>query len=230
MKAKRPRARKSPVKRKRRPPPVPPSLLILACDPKKLAADSITLAADTCATLRTFMPAVRCDLVEASTESSLLAEFARLSECGVRYDVILVVGHSNRDVLALAPDATPTWKAAANWLGPFAPRVILIAGCEAGRRGAAQALFEGIASLREVYGSPMAAIAAQFQIYRYLLGYLLAGGKLDANDRLVGQAINAALTGGLIFHYTRKDFIRPDPLKAAVHAGLEMAIDHTRKA
>lgn len=181
-----------------------------------------------CSTLRTPALAVVCDLVQASTQERLLAQFAHLAIRGMKYDVVLVVGHSNRNVLALASNAVCTWSVVAQWIDPFQPRLIVLAGCEAARWLPSAALFAGIKTLREIYGTPVASTEAQLQVLRLFLAYLFAGGKVGRDLRLLSQTLNYALTGGIIFRQTRAEMEAHGPREAAIWTGLEDILSKLR--
>lgn len=195
-------------------PRLPQSVLILECDAERLERDGISMARDVHFMVERLLPAARRDLVQVTTEQKLLADFADRATRGNKYDVVLIVGHSSLEGLALARDRRPRWPAVATWLEPFSPRTIVLAGCEGGRWLPSKALFDGVGSLKEIYGTPVLSSQPQLRALELLVVFLLAGGKVSAAWLPLAQAAAFALTDGVIFRQTRAEF-RPRGLAEA---------------
>ena len=216
-----PAARKSQIAVRRRSHRAPKSILILECDPERLASDGITIARDVYATVQTLLPSVAIDIVRAESQRQLLADLGRCKVKTAQFDLVLIVGHGNQKVLALARDAAPPWSVVANWISPFSPRQVLLAACEAGRRFPSAALFDGIDSLQEIYGTPILSTENQLRVLQPLIFYLLAGKKVASEGLRLVQFANFALTGGIIFRQTRAEVRAHGPVEAAIWTGLE---------
>jgi hypothetical protein len=182
------------------------------------------MARDVHSMIARLLPAVRRDLVQVTTERQLLGDFADRAARGIKYDVVLVVGHSSLEGLALARDRKPLWPAVAKWLEPFSPRVILLAGCEAGRWLPSKALFDGLHSLKEIYGTPVLSTQAQLRALELLVLFLLAGGRVSAEWLPWAQTAAFALTDGVIFRRTRAEIRSGGPSEAATWTILETAL------
>jgi hypothetical protein len=200
---------------------MPQSVLILECDAERLALDGISMARDVQSMVERLLPAVRRDLVQVTTEQKLLADFAERATRGNKYDVVLVVGHSSLEGLALARDRRPRWPVVARWLELFSPRVVVLAGCEGGRWLPSRALFDGLNSLKEIYGTPVLSTQPQLRALELLVVFLLAGGKVSVEWLPWAQTAVFALTDGVIFRQTRAEFRSGGLAEAATWTMLE---------
>lgn len=197
-----------------------PSILIIECDPATLESQALSMARDLQGIVRLVVPSATLRLVPAVSRESLLHDLGRCKvECG-GFDHVAVVGHSNRNGLRLAPGLLVSWEDFAPWIEPFRPKCAILVACEAGRWLPSEALFSGIASLREIYGSPVITTEAQAGAVKILVPYLLVGNRLPP-DILPLQLLNFALTGGIVFRQTKKEFQRAGPLEAAIWTGWE---------
>jgi len=209
----RPKSRRaSPRKR----PGAAASLLILECDPAKLPAQPRTFAADLESAARTLAPRARTFRVQAETRSGLLADLGRLRADVDRFGVVAMVAHSNATGVNLTADGAVSWRALAEWLAPFSPRTLVLVACEAGRWVAAEPLFEGIPSLKELYASPVLVNDQQAACIKLLIPHLLNGRRLRDQDRRAAQLVNFLLTRGIVLRRTRRDFRNPGVLEGAV--------------
>jgi hypothetical protein len=200
----------------------PQSALILECNAERLERDSISMARDVHSMVQGFLPAAPCDLVQVTTEHQLLADFA--DRATHRYDIVLVVGHSSVDELVLARDRRLPWTGVAKWLERFSPRVVVLAGCEGGRWLPSKALFDGLKSLKEIYGTPVLSTQPELRALGLLVLFLLAGGKVSAEWLPWAQVAAFALTDGVIFRQTRAEFRSSGPAEAATWRMLETVL------
>jgi hypothetical protein len=207
--------------RRRQKKKAPPSTLILECAADRLAAQSISIAQELDAVMRQWVPAVPTRLVRATTLGSLLSHLAQCKEERKAFGIVVVVGHSNMSGLWLTADVFVPWEAFSRWIQPFEPERMILVACEAGRWLPSKALFQGIASLKEIYGSPVAITPQQASAVKLLLPYLLMGGRLRKNFLQLAQAANFLLTGRVIFRKTRKEFQRAGIAEGMLWTGLE---------
>lgn len=204
--------------------PAPSSILILECDASRLRRDGISLASDTRNLVRVVLPHAQADVVESTTRDQLLRDLAARAENKRRYEVVFVIGHGSLDRFALAHDATVSWSAVAEWIAPFRPGVVLVAACEGGRWLPARALFDGIRSLKEVYGSPALATQSQLAPLQLLALYLLAGKRMAPPALRRTQLAAFLLADAVIFRQTRREMKDRDTIAPAIWTGLEEAI------
>jgi hypothetical protein len=195
----------------------PCRVLIIECGPDRLLSDGITLA-------REFAEAARgcantyLDEIEARSRREL---HERLRALDSYYDIVVIVGHANKDVLGLSAGQEATWQDVGKWLSEVEPETVLIAGCEAGRTLATRSLFDEISDLEEVFGAAGRVTPGQLQILKALLSTLIL--KPDVSDDVLHlfQVGNAALTKGLIFWQTRDGYADSDDSKDVLWDGVE---------
>jgi hypothetical protein len=213
------RVRKRPIGERRRPHRTP-SILIVECDSATLRSQAISMAADLERIVRTVVPSATIRLVSATSQESLLSGLGRCKEeCG-GFDNVAIVGHSNRRGLRLAPGLSVPWDKLGLWIEPFRPKRAILVACEAGGWLPSEALFNGIRTLREIYGSPVVTTEKQAASVTVLVPYLMLDNRLP-RDILAVHLVNFALTGGVIFRHTRKQFQKAGPVEAAVWTGWE---------
>ncbi|MBI3825604.1 MAG: hypothetical protein HY294_06395 [Candidatus Rokubacteria bacterium] len=159
----------------------------------------------------------------AKTRPQLLADLGRLKiEIG-RFQMVAIVAHSNVSGVGLTADSAVSWEVLSHWLLPFSPKVVILVACEAGRWVAARALFEGIPTLKEVYGSPVLINDRQAAAIKLLVPYLLSSKRLTVEGLRMGQFVNFLLTRGIVLRRTRRDFREPGALEGpAWTAGEEL--------
>jgi hypothetical protein len=126
--------------------------------------------------------------------------------------------------LALAEDRYAAWPAVARWLKPFSPRFVVLAGCEAGRWLPSKALFDGVGSLKETYGTPVLSTQPELRTLELLVVFLLAGGRVSAEWFPRAQVAAFALTNGVIFRQTRSEFQSAGVTEATCWTMLEAAL------
>lgn len=200
-----------------------PSLLVLECDSDTLAAQAISMAQELEGIARLTIPSIQTRLVAGASSASLLQQLGVCKEQHGHFSHIVVVGHSNTRGLRLARDLFTPWESFAAWVEPFRPRCMVLVACEGGRWPPANALFGGISTLQEVYGSPVVTTVAQAAAIKVLVPYLLSGNRLPKNI-LSLQLLNFALTQGVIFRQTCKDFRRATPAEGVLWTEWEMLL------
>lgn len=215
---------KTPRTRQRR----SPSLLILECDPEKLAGQNITLAGELHWLAGIFAPTTPVHLIQAETLDTLPHRFADYATDGIRPTLITVVGHSGLQGLRLTADHRASWPEFARWLAPLEPLELMIAGCEGGRWPVCEQLFNGVLTLRTIYGAPARHTAPQARVLIPLALCHLAGTRLKRDTFRATQALNFALTRGVVFQQTRPEFERGDPMERLIWHNIEECLKHLR--
>jgi len=160
---------RSPMRRSQR----RPSLLFLQLDSAKLARDGLSLAPLARTVAVTFASA-DIEVVESTTQQTLLERLAELCEGGRVFDVVVVVAHSNEYGIQIAADAVCPWDAFARYLRPFNPRRLCLVACRAGRSTPARTLFDVLPKLRRIYASPVKASLVVGQVLVALAPLLLS--------------------------------------------------------
>lgn len=206
-----PRPRTRPPKPKTLAPPVGKAL-VLECDADTLAVQGFSIAGALHRTASVAASAGDVVHVRATSQGQLLSALGELRLLRSAFSVIVVVGHSNRNEICLAPGVAVPWATFAAWLEPFSPKHIILIACEAGRWLPARAMFGGLKTLEDIFASPLTITEPQAAPFHVLVPYLSHGGQLTeaAQDilRIARAAAFALADGSTIFHHTRREFLR----------------------
>lgn len=183
----------------------PLSLLILECDAEKLKKQSLSVANELNQIIQ-ILPA------KISTEVALLTSAVDLQDNFVSYKekyssikVIVVIAHSNREVISIAPNMILRWEAFARWVQPFSPQQMVFVACEAGQYPSTRTLFDEIPKLSKIYASPIKTSKAQVDIIRLLVPYLLLSKRQDDDVIRLGQLWNFLNNGGVVLRCSRRN-------------------------
>ncbi|WP_428261067.1 hypothetical protein [Haliangium sp.] len=157
--------------------------------------------------------ALRSDVVceDTTTRHDLASKLGRLAEQKRRFDVILVVGHSNSEGIRIGADLFVDWSTFAQFLKPFHPRRLLLVACQAGRWDAGEELFSRLPELRRIYACPANA-SKHFGVLMFAaLPYIVANRRPRARDVKWGQFASIFLTGRQLREWRRtRDKGNPD--------------------
>jgi hypothetical protein len=150
---------------------------------------------------------------ETTSERELLDQLAALLQDGRRFDVVVVIAHSNETGIRIASDRFATWDAFAVYLKPFEPRRLMLVACQAGRWPAAKVLFRKLPKLRRIFASPVNASKDLATLMLAMVPYLLEV-KAPRNYAVrIGQAASIVLTGRQVRHWMRtRDKDNPEGL------------------
>jgi hypothetical protein len=181
-------------------------VLILECDSDKLSQDDLALGIELLEYAQSFFPRNPIDLVQSFSEADLLENLAALFEAKQSYKNVVIIGHSNREGLKLSTDRFISWEGVANWISPFAPHRIMLLACEGGRWLPCSALFDGIPSLKEIFGSPIPVYKDQRYSVLVRVLYILGVKKEDPDFLSLLQFANLLLTKGLMVQKTRSEY------------------------
>jgi hypothetical protein len=182
------------------------SLLILECDSLTLKKQSLSMAAEIEQALGLCLPFVCRKTIQTSSTSDLLSQLADITKSYSHFDVILIIGHSNRRGLLLTTDRFEPWTSFANWLKPFRPKHLILAACEAGHPLPVAKLFEGLPTLGEIYAPPYVTTKEQAQVINALIPFVLYGREEDTEVIRFIQAVNLIVTKGWVFRWRREEF------------------------
>jgi hypothetical protein len=208
--------RGAPSRRKPPPPKRTPALLVVECDTDKLAADGISIARDLKKTVEALCLDIPVRFVEARTQDVLLRDLAALAVQSFKPTHVVFVGHMSKLGIRMARDLRVDWPNVPAWLEPFQPERVVVVGCEGGGRWLpSKSLFDGLPTLKEIYGSPVPHTEAQAKVVLGLVPYLLTAKRVKEDYIRFGQYLNFLLTGGILFWQRRRDFHGADPWAAA---------------
>lgn len=188
-------------------------MLVVHCDSPKLKADGLHLGSEVtimqvAAKLLSEWKA-KVEVIDGGDRGSLLARLAGLA--GRKFDVVLLIGHSNEAGLKLASDPDEvgfvSWGVVPEYLRMFEPRRLVLAACQAGRWTAAQSLFAGVPSLQQIFACP---VNASKNLATALISLALFGldSKVPPQLVTVFHGIGAML-GGQVRYWAREDMADP---------------------
>jgi len=182
------------------------SVLIVECDTAILALKSLDIGAVIYRTIRSFYPTNRIEIVRTTTEHELLRTFSKYAEENVQFTNIVLIGHSSKVCFHLCSNRTIHWTGAATWFEKLRPKKIFLIGCSAGRWLPCKALFGGIASLDEIYGSPTNLNKIQASSIIAMVLYSLGVKKNDLESLRGIQVASLAFLKSLMFRWTRRQY------------------------
>ena len=164
-------------KRPHRAPKLPPSILILRLDSEKLTRDGLTLGDEIAfaSQLSKLCLGSRVVTINATTDSDLVARLRSVAEDRKRFDLIVVVAHSNESIICHASDGRRQWPEFAKYLEPFAPRQLALIACAAGGPVIAKQLFSTLPRLDRIYASPECVNINLANLILLVAGYSLLG-------------------------------------------------------
>ena len=182
------------------------ALLIVECDSAKLALQNLALGNNLQNAVKLGFPQNPINLISSYAEADLLEELRTLYETGKPYRNIIIIGHSNQNGLQISSDRFINWEGVANWFKPFEPHRIILIACNAGRWLPCAALFDGIPTLKEIFGSPVPASKNQAYIVLLRILHILGVKKEDNELVRLMQVGNFFATQGLMFRRTRVEY------------------------
>jgi hypothetical protein len=179
--------------------------LIIECDSRKLVSQGMHLGTGFSQVVRLLFPNKRIAVVQTSTEAKLQEDLAQVFTEFGRFRTILIVGHSNPQELMLTGDGCRSWSAVGQWIKIFDPEFLFLAACEAGRSAAVRAVFAEVASLRQIYASPVTLYKIQTAPLGVLIFMLLANGHLDAEQSSALRTVHYILSGGQLYRWLKRE-------------------------
>lgn len=195
--------------------PAASHLLIIECEPDKLAQQGLDFGSKVSALCSLLFHKKRIVTAKAHSKGELCRTLGEALQSHDRFRTILIAGHSNEYGLQLTTDEFYDWKAVGDWLKPFQPEFLLLMACRAGRSSSARILFQQIPSLREVYASPVAFFTDQTHPLAVLLAALVQNRKVDERWLRALQASGYLLTDGLLFRWKRGETLRAGHVERA---------------
>ncbi len=154
----------------------PQSLLILHLDAEKLHADGLHLGdvASFSGVLSQEILGSHVIVEDATTKVHLNQILAKLALAEKTFDVVVVVAHSNANVIRVASDLVMGWPAFAGFLKPFKPRRLLLVACKGGRWDAGESLFQSMPLLRRIFACPVNASKDFGALMLFAVPYVVA--------------------------------------------------------
>lgn len=166
------------------------SLLILECDADNLKQQNLSIA-DELHKITHLIPAkIAKEEAFINTAADLQERFIEYKQKYSSIKLIVVIAHSNREVISIAPDMLLSWEAFAHWVLPFNPQKMVFIACEAGQFPSTRKLFDEIPKLNKIYASPLKTSLVHAQVVKLLVPYLLLSKKPDNEIIQFGSLLN----------------------------------------
>lgn len=181
------------------------SLLILECDANNLARQNLSVANELHQITRLIPSRITKEVAFINSAADLQERFIDYKQKYSSMKLIVVIAHSNREVISVASDMLLTWEAFAHWVLPFNPQKMVFIACEAGQFPATRMLFDEIPKLNKIYASPIKTSLAHAEVIKLLVPYLLLSKKQDNDIIQLGSLLNFFKTGGVILQCSRRN-------------------------
>jgi len=185
--------------------PGPQSLLILHLDAEKLHRDGLHFG-----DIATFSGGVSAlalgsDVVikDSTSRDDLTRVRSELTARAKRFDVVVVVGHSNARGIRMACNHFADWSEFAAYLKPLGPRRLLLVACQAGRWDAGEALFSANRELKRIFACPVNASKDFGALMLFTVPYVVAERRPRDKHVLASQLMSVALTGRQLREWRR---------------------------
>lgn len=94
-----------------------------------------------------------------------------------RFELVVLIAHSNESIIRHARDGSREWPAFAKYLEPFAPRQLALIACAAGGHAVAAQLFSALPRLDRIYASPEYVNVNLANLILAVAGYSMTGGR-----------------------------------------------------
>lgn len=182
----------------------PLSILILECDADKLKSQALAVANELNSVVRLLPAQLTVELAFINSEADLRERFVDYVQRYSSIKLIVVIAHSNRDVISIAPDLVLQWHAFGRWVEKFKPKQMVFVACEAGQYPSTRTLFDQMQSLRAIYASPIKTTKEQAEIIKLLVPYLLLSKAQDPELIRIFQIINFLRSGSIILRCSRR--------------------------
>ena len=180
------------------------SLLILECDANKLKTQSLAVANELNEIVRRLPANLTVELAFINSAAELKDKFIDYAQRYSSIKLIVVIAHSNRNVISIAPDLVLQWQAFGRWVEKFKPKQMVFVACEAGQFPSTRTLFDLMPSLRVIYASPIKTSREQAEIIKLLVPYLLLSKTQDPKLIRFFQIINFLRNGSIILRCSRR--------------------------
>lgn len=182
----------------------PLSLLILECDADKLKSQALAVANDLNNVVRLLPAQLTVEVAFINSEADLRDRFVDYVQRYSSIKLIVVIAHSNREVISIAPDLVLQWQAFGRWVEKFKPKQMVFVACEAGQYPSTRTLFDQVQSLRTIYASPIKTTKEQAEIIKLLVPYLLLSKTQDSELIRVFQILNFLRSGSIVLRCSRR--------------------------
>jgi len=201
--------KKTAARRKAPRPPRKPTrahLLIIECQSQKLARQGLHLGTGFAQVVRDWLPGKKVAIVQTSTEKQMGEDLAKAFDKHGRFRSVLIVGHSDAELLDMTSDGPRQWGIVGKWIKIFEPEFLFLAACEAGQSEAVRNVFEAAGqSLRQIYASPVPLHKIHTAPMGVLILMLLTQGRIDPDQSRALRTVQYILHGGQLYRWRRNE-------------------------
>lgn len=184
-----------------------PAVLIVQCDTGKLRRDRLAMADSLAATAAMILRGtVPVELVEGTSAADLQTKLSALK--GKLFTTIVVIGHTNEDIIRIGSDKTLDWPDFPALVKRFRPQSVVIVGCKAGSFATASQFFARIPSVKHVYASPVNAKRVMVEALHVVLPLLATAGPGDFEVVRLALLAKFVVTNEVMVPYTRAGWLK----------------------
>lgn len=208
------------------------SVLIVECDSNKLTSQNLAIGKSIYQSIQDIFPKNPILFLQINEVLELSEKLAIAKQNNQKFRHIIIIGHSNKNGLALTSNCFSGWEAIGRWFELFSPVQIIFLACEAGNWQACVTLFESIPTLKEIFASPVTADLSQQ--YAVIMKTVFAleppkGKKVSSLIVKLMQVVNFSFTKGIFFHYTRDEYERSTHRDMQLWTGFESTLSDFMK-
>jgi len=177
-------------------------LLIIECESQKLARQGLHLGTGLGKLIQDWLPGKRVAIVQTSTEKQMGEDLAKAFQKHGRFRSVLIVGHSDAELLNMTGDGPRPWATVGKWIKIFEPEFLFLAACEAGQSEAVRKVFDAAGpSLRQIYASPVALHKIHTAPMGVLILMLLTQGRINPEQSQALRLVQYMVHGGQLYRW-----------------------------
>lgn len=189
-----------------------PSVLVIQADSEKLEADGLDLSeiAGFVSQLSGLISATRARVGRTTTFVTFRSLVEEVAAQG-RWDVVVLIGHSNSEGFRVASDRFLSWEQVAVELRPLRPRRMILIACKGGRSPGASHLFGKLRDLRRIFACPVNCTRDLGAVLLGAVPWVVEKKAPSARTIRNAQVLAALGVGGQVRHWQRdRDKNNPD--------------------
>jgi hypothetical protein len=147
-----------------------------------------------------------CRKILIDAETSALQKFQEAHAETSNFDLIVLIGHGNKEGIQFASGNFMEYSVLASWIQIFKPVTIILITCMGGHSFPTKTMFSLIPTLENVYGSPVVVYKNGMSIVNIIVPALMLGGTLDKRVMLAIQGFNFIKNDAILLHHERFEF------------------------
>ena len=191
---------------------LPNRCLIIECDVDRLGEQNLNFGQELDKIINSFKFESKIIAIKSAQEAP--TQFSNVFNETKQFDIVVLVGHGSPEGMRFSSDSFINYSNISKWISQFRPKILFMVTCKGGHSIATEALFQGIKSVKEIYGSPVNSSKAALGIVKLIIPLLFLFGKLNKEILLTVKWINFLVTDGVLLTHTRSDFLKNKPIKS----------------